>query len=454
MLISYIQNLIKDKSVCILGFGREGKSTFNTFIKAGGYKSITICDLNPVISLPIEGKVAPQVTDEAEAPSALPHKNIFTVTGTDYQKNLDRFDIIMKSPGIVLEEGALSDFSRLYSQTEIFLSVYRDRTIGITGTKGKSTTSSLIYHVLKACGKGAVLLGNIGIPAFDGVVNEGDSIVFELSSHQLEYTRVAPHTAVLLNIFPEHLDHYGTFEKYYDAKKHIFRYQKAGDILICGEDVIPQEKCLSDITVFGKQGDVIINPLSFTVNGEEIVLDNTCPLLGAHNVNNIAVAYIAASSYGISKEEFLTALSTFKTLPHRLERVGEKEGVTYFDDSISTCSETTIQALSSIPNVGTLLVGGMDRGIDYSPLISFLTDFDLPNVIFMYDTGKRIMEEFGSREHKASFHYAPTLDAAVALAKKITPKGTVCLLSPAAASYGFFKNFEERGDKFKEYALN
>ncbi len=431
MLISYIKNLIRDKSVCILGFGREGRSTLDTFMKAGGFKSITICDQNSV-----------------SAPG------FPTVTGDAYQKNLDQYDIIMKSPGIVLEEGALSDFSRLYSQSEIFLSVYRRQIIGITGTKGKSTTSSLIYHVLKECGKNAVLLGNIGIPAFDGTVTENDIVVFEFSSHQLEYTHVAPHTAVLLNIFPEHLDHYGTFEKYYDAKKNIFRYQETGDRLICGEDVIPQEKCLADITVFGKAGEVVIRPRSFVVNGEEICLDETCPLLGEHNVNNIAVAYLATSPHGVTKEQFLKALSTFKTLPHRLEKIGEKDSVTYYDDSISTCSQTTIQALCSLENVGTVLIGGMDRGIDYSPLVDFLTDFNIPNVIFMYDTGSRIMAEFEGRAHKFTAHFAPNLAEAVAIAKKVTPKGSICLLSPAAASYGFFKNFEDRGDRFRQLALN
>ncbi len=431
MLISYIKNLIKDKSVCILGFGREGQSTFNTFKKAGGYKEITICDLNKV-----------------ECDGAL------AVTGENYQKNLDRFDIIMKSPGIVLEEGALTDLSRLYSQTEIFLSVYREQTIGITGTKGKSTTSSLTYHVLKECGKKVQLLGNIGIPAFDGNVEKDDTIVFELSSHQLEYTDVSPKRAVLLNIFPEHLDHYGTFEKYYDAKKNIFRYQQEGDTLICGEDTIPQEKCLSTVFVFGKESMVKICPSSFVVDGEEIVLDETNPLLGEHNVNNIAVAYLLTKPYGITKEEFLKALSTFKTLPHRLEKVGEKDGVTYYDDSISTCSQTTIQALCSLKNVGTVLIGGMDRGIDYSPLVEFLATATVPNVVFMYDTGKRIMAEFENKDHKFTSHFAPDLAEAVAIAKEVTPKGSICLLSPAAASYGFFKNFEDRGDQFKNLALN
>lgn len=430
MLIKYVSELIKDKDICILGFGREGKSTYELFTRAGGFKSITVCDLNPI---------------ELD--------NVRVICGKSYQSHLNDFDIIMKSPGIVLEENALSDQNKLHSQTEIFLSVYRDQVIGVTGTKGKSTTSSLIYHVLKQNGKKSVLLGNIGIPSFSKPVSNDDIIVFELSSHQLEYTKVSPKTAVFLNIFPEHLDHYGTFEKYYDAKKHIFRYQKEGDMLICGQDVIPAEKCLSAVTVFGKNKEVSIAPRSFTYNGEEIKLDSSCPLLGAHNVNNIAVAYIVAASYGITKDEFLSALATFRPLPHRLENIGEKDGVTYYDDSISTCSETTIQALCSLENVGTILIGGMDRGIDYSPLTDFLKSCHVPNIIFMYDTGKRIMSMLENADHKCTLYFAKDLAEGVSLAKSVTPKGSICLLSPAAASYGFFKNFEERGDKFKEYAL-
>lgn len=430
MLIGYVSDLIKDKKVCILGFGREGRSTYELFEKAGGYKTLTVCDLNPVSV-----------------------ENAEIVTGADYQKNLDRFDIIMKSPGIVLEDNALSDMTKLYSQTEIFFSVYREQIIGITGTKGKSTTSSLIYHVLKECGKSTVLLGNIGIPCFDGDVKEGDIVVFELSSHQLEYTHISPKIAIFLNIFPEHLDHYGTFDKYFDAKKNIYRYQKKGDILICGSDTVP-ESTLSSVTVFGEKGAIAIRPHSFVINNEEISLNSSCPLLGSHNVNNIAAAYAVTEKFGIQKEDFLKALSTFRPLPHRLENVGTKDGITYYDDSISTCSQTTIQALQSLPNVGTLLVGGMDRGIDYSPLVEFLTAFHVPHVIFMYDTGKRIMKEFEAKSYSFTPHYAENLKEAVALSKQVTPVGSICLLSPAAASYGFFKNFEDRGDQFKQMALN
>lgn len=431
-LTDYIKDFIADKKICILGFGREGRSTYALFTKIGGFKSIAIADLAPLE--PIDG---------AEL-----------ICGSDYQKRLNEFDIIMKSPGIVLEEGAVGDLLKIYSQTEIFMSVYRENIIGITGTKGKSTTTTLIYHVLSSSGYHPVLLGNIGIPAFDAFDIDDDSpIVLELSSHQLEYVNVSPKTAVFLNIFPEHLDHYKSYEAYFDAKKNIYRYQRSGDTLVAHKSVLPGFSS-SEIISFGDDGDIIISPDSFTCFGKKFDLpEGSSSLLGAHNVNNIAAAYEVCHLYGVSDDSFFSALKTYKTLPHRLERIGEKDGVIFYDDSISTIPQTTIQALLSVKNIGTLLVGGMDRGVDFTPLTDFLTSFPLPNLILMYDSGKRVCSELKNPGNTKVF-LVKDLWEAVDLAKKITAPGSVCLLSPSAASYGFFKNFEERGDKFREYALS
>lgn len=428
-LESYVKNLISGKKVCILGFGREGNSTFELFKKAGGYESVTICDAAPVS--------APEGVD--------------IITGKDYQKSLSQFDIIMKSPGIVLEKGVVDDLSKVYSQTEIFLSLYREQTIGITGTKGKSTTATLIYHVLSECGKSPVLLGNIGIPPFDGEVSGSSPIVFELSSHQLEYTDVSPRIAVFLNVFPEHLDHYDSFDAYYAAKKNIYLHQKKGDLLVSSTLVAPSDP-KGGLVTFGEGGDIEILPPDISFFGER--LDIESPLLGAHNLANIAAAYAVCKNLGVSFSEFAAAVKTYKPLPHRLERIGEKDGIIFYDDSISTIPQSAISALKSVENVSTLLVGGMDRGVDYKPLIDFLSDFDIKNVIFMYESGKRVLEEFEGIPRRFKAYLEPDLESAVSLAKKIAIKGSVCLLSPAAASYGYFKNFEERGDKFKEYALS
>ncbi len=233
-LADFIKDLIRDKTVAVLGYGREGQSTLRLFSEIGGFKSIAICDLSPV-----------------SAPDG-----VRVISGKDYQKCLSEFDIIMKSPGVVLEDGV--DCSRVWSQTEIFISVYRDQIVGVTGTKGKSTTTTLINHILNSCAKNAVLLGNIGIPPFEGGdIDENALITLELTSHQHEYVDVSPKTAVFLNVFPEHLDHYKSYEHYYAAKKNIYLSQKEGDLLIAHETVAPASSP-ARILSFGENADIKI----------------------------------------------------------------------------------------------------------------------------------------------------------------------------------------------------
>lgn len=452
-MIEQIRNLILNKKVLLLGFGREGASTLRYLKKAGGYKSLSIADMNPI------NNVDPSVC---------------LIIGADYQKNLDEYDVVFKSPGVVLEKGIDEYQCLITSQTEQFLYAYRNQTIGITGTKGKSTTTSLIYHVLKECGKHAILMGNIGIPCFDcdDEMDENAIAVFEMSSHQLEFTRVSPFISVLLNVHEEHLDHYGSFDKYKSAKCNVFRYQsKTDDLFINLENSCEAEGIEARIHTIAFTGmslshentDALVNPqdaeiqidaLKAEITGEFETLQipvGDIQLLGHHNYFNIGVAYAITGKLGINKKEFADALKTFEPLPHRLKYLGTQNGVRFYDDSISTICETTIQALQSVENVGTLLIGGMDRGIDYDPLINYLSENPVDTIICMYATGKRIYDkivELGKTEH---FEYVEELKDAVERAKTVTAQGKACLLSPAAASYGYFKNFEDRGDKFKEY---
>jgi UDP-N-acetylmuramoylalanine-D-glutamate ligase len=188
--------------------------------------------------------------------------------------------------------------------------------------------------------------------------------------------------------------------------------------------------------------------------GEITPKEDACPLKGSHNLYNIAAAYGVCRQKGISDEGFLKALSTFVTLPHRLQFVGEYGGIFYYDDSISTIGATLIGAVESLGSVGSLLIGGMDRGIDYSDLKAFLPGCPADVLIFLPDSGWRVlreMEEKGLSFGDKLLLRAKDLKEGVALAKAHTPKGKACLLSPAAASYGFFKDFEERGDRFQQY---
>lgn len=306
----------------------------------------------------------------------------------------------------------------------------------------------------------AVLLGNIGIPPFERVeeMSEWTIAVMELSCHQLEFTRFAPHTAVLLNVYEEHLDHYGTVEKYQASKKNIYLWQEYGSFLFCNVENMPEKdthkgtaisvsggETPADIMV--KDGVVTLQDGSaYAIPTEDILLQ------GEHNAFDIGIVYAICARSGISDETFTAALKTYQPLPHRLQPVGEYDGIRFYDDSISTIGETTIRALETLKDTDSVLIGGMERGIDYTVLVDYLVTCTVPHIILMETTGKRIYDEIMAKSPASPERFIPVKDLqeAVSVAKKVTAKGKVCLLSPAAASYGIFKNFEERGDVFQQ----
>ena len=442
-MIEKIEPWIKGKRILLLGYGREGQSTWNVLRRLGTYEALDIADL--------------------KAPAALPEDGTVWHTGPDYQKCMDDYDVVFKSPGIVLERPAEEYRCSILSQTEVFFQCFRDQIIGITGTKGKSTVTTLLYHLLKQAGMDALLVGNIGIPALDHMeeVKPDTRIVFELSCHQLEYMTVSPHIGILVNIHEEHLDHYGTMEKYVEAKHHIFKNQRPDDILICNVQCLPKEgTCPSRLIRAGMDGsgkelDVVqeqdgiwvhFRGRAFCIPTDEI------KLLGQHNYFDIGVAYGVCSILGMDDQVFARGLKTYEPLPHRLQYIGEQEGVKYYDDSISTICDTTILALKTLKDTDTVLIGGMDRGIDYRELIEYLSECPVPHIILMEATGKRIYQEihkyYPEFKNRARLILAEHLEDGVKRARQITRPGTSCVLSPAAASYGIFRNFEERGETF------
>ena len=448
-MIEKIEPWIKGKRILLLGYGREGQSTWNVLRRLGTYEALDIADL--------------------KAPAAVPEEGTVWHTGPDYQKCMDDYDVVFKSPGIVLERPENEYRCSILSQTEVFFQCFRDQIIGIIGTKGKSTVTTLLYHLLKQAGMDALLVGNIGIPALDHMeeVKPDTRIVFELSCHQLEYMTVSPHIGILVNIHEEHLDHYGTMEKYVEAKHHIFKNQRPDDILICNVQCLPEEgTCPSGLIRAGMDGsgkelDVVqeqdgtwvhFRGKSFCIPTDEI------KLLGQHNYFDIGVAYGVCSILGMDDQVFARGLKTYEPLPHRLQYIGEREGVKYYDDSISTICDTTIQALKTLKDTDTVLIGGMDRGIDYRELIEYLSDCPVPHIILMEATGKRIYQEihkyYPEFKNRARLILAEHLEDGVKRARQITRPGTSCVLSPAAASYGIFRNFEERGETFSRLVFN
>ena len=420
-----LSSIIDNKKVLILGFGREGKSTLREIMALGGFSSVTISDKNAV--------------------SDIGYDNVETITGEEYLDCLDDFDVVFKSPGVVLPKSIDTYKCHITGEMDVFLEAYGKQVIGITGTKGKSTTSSLIAHILRESGRKVLFAGNIGIPVFDIAreVEPDSIIVVEMSCHQLEFIRFSPHVAVLLNIYEDHLDHYITRARYAEAKKNIYRYQDSSDVLFISGETLPEcEDIPGEITVVDK----CMAPF-------EKLEETGSMLKGEHNVLNAAFAYKAVSYYGITSGEFMNAFPSFKGLPHRLEFIGNKDGIDFYDDSISTTVKSAISAIESIDNAGTILLGGMERNLEYEELIDYLKTCKLNRIIFMYDSGQRMYsmykEATKSLENAPEAVYTENLEEAVKNAIAYAKEGSAVLLSPAAASYGYFKNFEERGAVYK-----
>ena len=393
-----IKSKLNNKKILIWGYGKEGKSTENFIVSHCPESSVTV----------FEGK------------------------GEEIDFGL--YDIVIKSPGIYTEIRN----EIITSQTELFLSQFGKQVIGVTGTKGKSTTSSMLYSVLSNIKDRKVLLvGNIGLPCLDyyDEIDENTIIVFELSCHQLNHCRYSPHIAIFLNLFEDHLDYYKTRERYFETKASIARHQDADDYYYHGAGVPPIET---------KARTYLLPDVN------EQLYD--IPLFGEHNQFNANVVYtICSKHYGMSDKDIRLAMSKFRGLAHRMEHIGNVGGIDFYDDSISTIPEATIQALQSVPNAKSVIIGGMERNIDYDILEEFIGNHQEFYYIFAYDSGRRIYENV---KGLPCCFLTDDLRSAVKKAKEITPSGGACILSPAAASYGYFKNFEDRGDKFRQYVYD
>lgn len=424
-MIESICSRLEGKRILIAGFGREGKSTLRFLQKYLPDAIIGIADKN---------ESAFQDIDKER------YRLFF---GEDYLSNAPDFDIVIKTPGISTNNVEI-DESLISSQTDLFLEAFGNQVIGVTGTKGKSTTSTLIYHLLKEAGRDVILAGNIGIPIFDciDVITERTIVVYELSAHQLQYINKSPHVGILLNVFEEHLDHFGTFEKYKDAKINILRYMTSDDVAILNAE-------LSQETSGIVKNYVNFESFDFgtcSINWNEV------PLLGGHNKSNIKAALCACKSFGFESSEIIPHLYTFKPLEHRQEFVGVFNGMKFFNDSISTIPQATIAALTTIKNVKFLLLGGFDRGIDYQPLADYLKVNVLPYVLVTGKAGQTIKDKLQDVGYEGNIVEYADMESAFEIMKKLYETGDVCLLSPAAASYDRYKNFEERGRVFKEFA--
>jgi UDP-N-acetylmuramoylalanine--D-glutamate ligase len=436
---------LADQSILILGFGTEGQATYEFLRKRWPDKPLSIADRRKIDEFPNE--LAKKLLDDAA---------LSLNFGPRYLDSADGYNskVIIKTPGIPASTDAIlracKAGCKLTSHSQIFLSNYpREKVIGITGTKGKSTTTALCHHILRCAGIPAELVGNIGHPPLARIdlVSKDTYFVHEFSSHQLAEIETSPHIAVLLNIVPEHLDYYGNFEQYVAAKENITKFQTPNDFLIFAEDYpIP--------TAIASRSKASLKPFRSTDRIDHILDPSEIPLAGKFNVQNVMAAVAAATLCGANPEATREAVRTFQALPHRLERVGTYNDITFYDDSIATVPDATLAALEALGSeVQTLLLGGHERNLDFKYFGENLPP-TIKTLIFFPPTGIRIWKAIETHSKNSSLpeaFFVGDMEQAVKIAYERTEPGKICLLSPASPSFGTFKDYRERGDLFKAF---
>ncbi len=420
--ISYLSQ----RSVLLLGFGREGKSSYTLIRKYLPEKEIGIADRRTV---------------------TLEDSLVNLHCGENYLDAMAGYDLVIKSPGISLAGVALPQNVEISCQTDLFLRFAPCVCIGVTGTKGKTTTSTLIYQMLCSAGLSASLIGNMGLPVLDSIEDiSGKYAVIELSSHQLEFMTCSPHIAILTNIYPEHLDHYNGFAGYVDAKLNIQRYQGEQDYFIYTAE--------QDLCAFLDWEQVQAKRVPVPAESTEAFLCELAPLnerlKGKHNAHNIAYAAAAVRLLGVSDEAIREAVATYGGIEHRMEPVGEYKGIRFYNDCIATIPHSVMCAVEALGEVDSLIFGGMDRGLDYAGFAVQLEKSMVQNLIALPDTGHKILRAMGERGTKKQLLFAKDMEEAVRLAYRHTQQGKICLLSPAASSYNVYRDFAEKGQHYKD----
>lgn len=404
MKISELQTY---KKILILGYGKEGASVERFLKKYVPTSEILIAD---------------KKDDE------------------NYLLKQKEADLVVRSPGVRVEYV----FQKWTTATNIFFSNFQGTTVGITGTKGKSTTASLVAAMIRSKGTDVRLIGNIGSPMLDEMetVTKDTVAVCELSSYQLSDLYFSPHITLVVNWYPEHSDFHGSFDAYKKAKQSSIYFQTDKDYFIFD----PKEKEVAGWVSLTKA-----IPLPYTADfpfeGEKV------PLLGNHNKRNIQGALTVARLFNVTDKEAQKAVYTFVPLPHRLQNVGTFKGITFYDDAISTTPESTIAALNSLANVDTLFLGGQDRGYNFSRLLEVLEKKQIKSLVLFPETGYRIKQELlKMTDYNPDVLVTSNMEEAVMFAYENVGNGHLCLLSTAAPSYSLWKNFEEKGDLFQKFA--
>lgn len=396
--------------------------------------------------------------------------------GENYLDNLHGYDVIFRSPGIrpdippiqkEVERGAI-----LTSEIEKLIELCPAKIVGVTGSDGKTTTTTLIYMMLKEEGYNCYLGGNIGTPLFAKIddMTPEDIIVLELSSFQLMTLTQSPNIAVVTNVSPNHLDIHKSYEEYIEAKKNIFRFQNPNDVVVLNYDNdITKDfafEANGEVRFFSRKQElekgVFVENNAIKIideNGKKDVIDiDNILLLGMHNVENACTA-IAAVKNLVNTKTIVKVLTTFKGVEHREEFVRELNGVKWYNDSIGSSPTRTIAGLASFKTKVVLIAGGYDKHLDYTDMGKYILDH-VKVLILMGQTKDKIknatLQEIEKRDNDIDLPIfeCSTLEEAVKIAYENSKDGDIVFFSPASASFDMFKNFVERGKKFKEIVNN
>jgi len=456
-----IQNILKTESkIAILGMGVEGIAIKEYLVKHG-FKNLTLCD---------------------EKNNLEEYSNDFNLRiGQNAFKNLSEFDVIFRSPGIhknhpgLIE--AINSKTLVTSATKIFFEICPCKIIGITGTKGKGTTSSLIYEILKTANRDVYLGGNIGNSPLNFLdkLDTNSIVVLEMSSFQLHDLKQSPHISIVLNTTQDHLDYHADIEEYLSAKESIVSNQTPEDFAIFNIDY-PYAKRYSKLTNGKKfwvsknsaNNQKIINggfvdkdSLVLNIDGNKNIIGNIneVGLIGPHNIENILPASLACKILGIENKVIAQTIKRFRGLPHRLEFIKEINGIAYYNDSFSTTPETCIAAIKSFSKPITLIIGGSEKHSDFTELgKTIIKQENLKTVILMGETGPRILKTIQKAYGKTNLMKLPVeiisvngYEEAFNLAHKKAGNNSVVLLSPASASFDMFENYKVRGKTFRKW---
>jgi len=435
-----LRERFKDKKVAFLGLGVENLALVKFLLKHEVACQITICDM----------RSSEQLAERFAEFSG--HHNIGWKLGAEFNQGLEPFDFLFRSPGWIIACPGIKVALKknksivLTSAMELFLELCPTKnTIGVTGTKGKGTTSSLIAAILKEAGKKVWLGGNIGIAPFVFIddINPEDYVVLELSSFQLQGIKISPHVAVITNFSREHLapadpnnpNFHKTLKEYWQAKWKIAAHQEPTDFLIAN------------------------NKLARRVNAElpkaQVVyfshLAWPSQLIGRHNQENIAAAALVADILAIDTGVSQAAVKKFVGLEHRLELVREVSGVAYYDDSFATTPEATMIALKSFRKQIILLAGGADKGADFKALAKLIVKRKIKSVVlFKGEATPRLKADLLAAGYPTNkINEVDNMASAIDVAAKNASPGDAVVMSTACASFGLFKNYKERGDLFK-----